>query len=204
MAKYALRIKAREMRSKGESVGGIAKKLGVSKGTVSLWVQDVILTIEQLQNIRKVWIKGTAAGRLKGAWMQKQKRLETMKKMEKEGIGRFKHLSDKEFFVGGIALYWAEGSKKTRKLEICNSDPKMIKFMINWFRKYFGIETNRFSVRIGINEIHEHREKIVKKYWSDYLEIPSSQFRRTSYKKAKSHKIYKNYDNYFGTLILAI
>lgn len=192
------------MRSKGESVGGIAKKLRVSKGTVSLWVQDIVLTVEQLQSIRKQWIIGTEAGRLKGAWMQKQRRLAVMKKMEESGSDRFKNLSDDGFFVGGIALYWAEGSKKTRKLEICNSDPKMIKFMVNWFRKYFGIETHRFSIRVGINEIHRKREEIIKKYWANFLDIPISQFRKTSYKKTKPHKVYGNYNDYFGTLILSI
>jgi len=204
MAKYELRIKAREMRSKGESIGVIAKKLSVSKSTVSLWVQDIVLTIKQLQSIRKQWLKGTELGRLKGSQMQKQRRLGLMKEMEGFGLNRFKILNDSEFFVAGIALYWAEGSKKTRKLELCNSDPKMIVFMINWFRRYFKLDISRFSARVGINEIHKRREEIVKKYWSQITGIPIAQFRKTSYKKVKPHKVYMNYDKYFGTLDLVV
>lgn len=204
MAKYKLRIIARKMRSKGVSVGKIAKELGVSKGTASLWVQDIVLTAEQFEDIRKQWIKGTESGRLKGSQMQRQKRLELMEKMNKIGQKKFRTLADSGFFVAGVALYWAEGSKKTRKLELCNSDPKMIKFMIDWFTKYFGLDISRFSARISINEIHKKREEVIKKYWSGVTKIPLSQFRKTSYKKVKSQKVYANYDTYFGTLDLVI
>src|SRR3989338_1585090 len=145
MAKSELRIKAREMRSTGESVGVIAKKIGVSKSTVSLWVRDIILSIEQLETLRKRWIHGTERGRLKGAFMQKNRRLNLMKKMEEEGKERFRNLSDEEFFSAGIALYWGEGSKKKREFYICNSDPELIKFMILWLEKFFGIGKDRLK-----------------------------------------------------------
>lgn len=185
-------------------MGNIAKELSVSKGTVSLWVQDVVLTVEQLGNIRKQWIKSTEKGRLKGSQMQRQRRLGLVEKMDKIGQKRFKTLADSESFVAGVALYWAEGSKKTRKLELCNSDPKMIKFMIDWFGKYFDLDISRFSARISINEIHKKREEIIKKYWSEVTKIPLSQFRKTSYKKVKPQKVYANYDSYFGTFDLVI
>lgn len=204
MAKYELRIKAREMRSRGVSLRTISKELGVAKSTASLWTEGIILSVEQLQKIRKSWLKATEPNRLKGSLMQKQRRLDITKKMEEFGDERFKKSASDELFAAGIALYWAEGSKKTRKLELCNSDPKMIKFMINWFRKYFDLGINRFSARVGINEIHKKREEVVKTYWSDVTGIPAVQFRKTSYKKVKPHKVYANYDNYFGTLDLVV
>ena len=200
MAKSELRIKAREMRSKGVSVRTIAKELVVSKSTASLWVRDIILSVEQLQQIRKTWIKGTELGRLKGALMQKNKRLDLIEKTKNEGIKNLENLSDNDFFAAGIALYWAEGSKKKREFSICNSDPEMILFMIKWMKRFFGIETNRIKVIIGINEIHRKRETIIKKYWSDKTGIPLSQFRKTSFKKVKNNKIYKNFDQHYGTL----
>ena len=53
MAKYELRIKARELRTSGESVRNITKKLTVSKGTASIWVRDIILTVDQLEKLRQ-------------------------------------------------------------------------------------------------------------------------------------------------------
>ncbi len=65
MAKTQQKIKARELRRKGVSVKTIATELGVAKSTVSLWVRDIILTVEQLEKIRRNWIVGTELGRLK-------------------------------------------------------------------------------------------------------------------------------------------
>jgi transcriptional regulator with XRE-family HTH domain len=204
MAKYELRIKARKLRSEGVSLRTISRELGVAKSTASLWTEGIILSADQLQKIRKSWLTATEPGRLKGSLMQRQRRLEIAKKMEQFGLEKFKKLADDQFFVAGIALYWAEGSKKIRKLELCNSDPKMIKFMVDWFGKYFDLDVSRFSARVAINEIHKKREEVIKEYWSNVTKIPIIQFRKTSYKKVKPHKVYANYDHYFGTLDLVV
>ncbi len=200
MAKFELKIKAREMRSEGTSVRTISKNLGIAKSTASLWTRDIILSVEQLQSLRERWIKGTELGRLKGALMQKNRRLDLIEKRKKEGMDRLRNISDNEFFIAGIALYWAEGSKKNRKLHLCNSDPDMIVFMIAWLKKFFGIGTNRLKAVVGINEIHRERETLVKKYWSEITGIPLDQFRRTSFKKVKNNKVYKNFNDHYGTL----
>ncbi len=53
MAFYQKRIQARRMRKKGESVVQIAKTLGVSKGSVSDWCNDIALTKAQVQILMK-------------------------------------------------------------------------------------------------------------------------------------------------------
>ena len=75
MAKTIQKEIALKLRAKGESVNVIARKVGVSKSTASLWVKDVILTIEQLESLRQNSIKGSERGRIKGAFMQKQRRI---------------------------------------------------------------------------------------------------------------------------------
>lgn len=204
MAKYELRIKAREMRSRGGSVGLIAKKLGVSKSTVSLWVRDIILSVEQMERLKQGSIKGGELGRLKGSLMQKHRRLDMIEKMNEFGRKRFKSISDSEFFVAGIALYWGEGSKKKREFYICNSDPNLVRFMILWLKRFFGVGIDRLKAVVGINEIHRERDEIVKKYWSQITGIPLSQFRRTSFKKSKVHKVYENFNDHYGTLAVHI
>ncbi len=49
--KIAEKNKAIELRSKGMSVGKISKELGISKGSISLWVKNVILTKEQKKQL---------------------------------------------------------------------------------------------------------------------------------------------------------
>lgn len=74
MAKFKEKLKAREFRRKGVSIIEIAKKLGVSKGSVSLWCQDIRLTDEQKNKLQAGSIKGGYKGRMIGAEMNRRKK----------------------------------------------------------------------------------------------------------------------------------
>ena len=200
MAKYKLRLRARKERSKGESVRDIARKVGVAKSTVSLWVRDIILSVEQLEKLKQKSIKGSELGRLKGSLMQKQRRLDLIESYKRLGTKEIGKLNNRELLISGTSLYWAEGSKKYAAVQFCNSDPKLIMFMIKWLNRCFGVHTDRLTARVAINEIHIKREEIVKKYWSRITGVPLSRFRKTSFKKSKVNKVYENYDKHFGTL----
>jgi len=204
MAKPRERIKARELRRQGVSVKEIAGRLNIAKSTVSLWVRDIILTQEQLEKLYKRMLKGAEKGRTLGALKQKQDRLKRIEDSKKKGCRVLSSLSRKEFFIAGIALYWAEGKKKTRNVSFCNSDPMLVKFMINWLKQSFGIPVERLRGYVGINEIHKKREERVTKYWSKITGIPLSQFTKTSFKKVKNKKYYANFDRHYGTLTVNV
>jgi len=204
MAKSLLKIKARKSRRKGESVIQIAQKLGISKSTVSLWVRDIILSVDQLQKLKNNSLKGAELGRAHGAFIQKARRLQTIEKFKKEGIEELKKLKDKEFFVAGLALYWGEGSKKSRNVRLCNSDPELVNFMIKWLINTFDINSQEMALTVGINESHRLREEKVKEYWAQVTGLPLSQFRKTSFKKVKAEKIYENFYGHYGTLTVDV
>ena len=204
MAKSRLRLKARELRKTGKSVRGIAKQLNVARSTVSLWVRDIILSVEQLEELEKKLIKGRELGRFLGSLSQKRKRINLEIKEAAFGLEALGNLSEREFFIAGIALYWAEGSKTKRNVRVCNSDPEMIQLMIEWFKRHLGISTKDLKAIVGINEIHRGRESSVKKYWSKITGIPLGRFRKTSFKKSKVNKIYENFDSHYGTLTIEV
>lgn len=204
MAKSQLLLKAREMRTEGISVRTIAHELNIARSTASLWVRDIILSIEQLEQLRQHSIKGAERGRIVSALKQKQARLNRIEVGKIEGIKNLGTLSDKEFFTAGLALYWAEGNKRMKIIEFCNSDPKMITFLLIWFQKFFDLTSVDFKCYIGINIIHEKREQEVKDYWEKITNIPSSQFTKTSFKHSKVHKSYNNFNEHYGTLSVKI
>lgn len=80
----------------------------------------------------------------------------------------------------------------------------MIKFFIRWLIDCFGAERGEMRCRVGINSIHARRDEIVKRYWSEVTAIPLEQFRNTSFKKVKNKKIYKNFNEHYGTLTIEI
>ena len=177
MAKSLERIKARELRKQGVSVREIAKILHVSKSTASLWVRDIILSLEQLEKLRQQNIKGGEKGRILGALKQKQDRLERIQKGIKKGKRIFFHkFTTRELLIAGTALYWAEGTKG-KNFTVTNSDPLLIAFMVGWFKETFKISPKTFKARLNIYP--QQSEIAIKKFWSDLTSIPIKNFGKT-------------------------
>lgn len=204
MAKSALRLKAIKLRKQGKSVRDIAEKLGVVKSTASLWVRDVILTIEQAEKLNANLIAGGRKGRLISALLQKKRRLERINTENKRGEEQFPTLTLRELQIAGLCLYWAEGSKKSRTIVLCNSDPNIILVFIKWLQLIYGIKLNELKCAVGINEAHRSRENVVKKYWSITTGIPLSNFTKTSFKKYPLRKLYDNFNEHMGTLAVKL
>ena len=204
MAKSELKFIARKQRSEGESIKVIAKNLSVSPSTVSLWCRDVELTPEQIEKLRQSRIKGGYAGRMKGARMQYQRRLDKIERFKKEGVKEMGKLSDRDLLISGLALYWGEGAKKARNVRLSNSDPRVIKFTVRFFKKIFGIKNNEITAYIGINKIHKERIKEVENFWSKVIGIPKEQFTKTTLIEAKNQKNYSNFSNHYGTVTIKI
>lgn len=204
MAKSKEKNQALELRQKGKSIKDIAKRLKISKSTVSLWCRDIKLTPEQAQKLYEKMVKSGYKGRMKGARIQYERRLKKIEEWKKKGIEQIGKLSNRDLLITGIALYWGEGAKKKRGVSFSNSDPKLIKFMIKIFRKVWKIDKDRFTAYIGINKIHKDRVKEVENYWSKITKIPREQFTKTTLIKAKNKKNYKNFPVHYGTLTVKI
>lgn len=206
MAKSILRLEARDLRTKGMSIKNIATRLNVARSSVGHWVRDIVLTEEQLFLLRQSELSGHEKGRIKCAIIHKEKRKKIKESFNNLGIKSIPNLNRRELLLIGLALYWSEGSKsdRNRRVEFCNSDPTMIKLFITWLMNCFEEKRENLTAIIGINQIHAFREKAVKDYWSNILGIPLEQFRKSSFKKAKSKKIYDNMNSHFGTLTLRV
>ena len=80
----------------------------------------------------------------------------------------------------------------------------MIKLLILWFKECLNVKSEDLRCVVGINQIHQSREGVVKEYWSNLTNIPLDQFRKTSFKKVSNKKVYDNFDNHYGTLSLLV
>lgn len=204
MAKSKERNKAIILRKGGKSIKDIAKKIKVSKSTVSLWCRDIELTPVQVKKLHEKMVKGSYRGRMKGARGQYEKRLERIRTSEVDGIKKIGKMSERDLLIAMGALYWGEGSKKKRELRLNNTDPEMIKFVIKIFRKIWKVPKDQFSLSVMINKIHRKREEELKGYWSNITKIPENQFTKTIFIKSKNKKNYANYPRYYGTLTIKI
>jgi predicted transcriptional regulator len=187
--KLKLKQKARELRKKGWSVRAIEKKLGVSRSSVSFWIRNIKLTKKQLE---KLYLNKKTGG-LKGsiiAAMNKIKARENLtKKIMREGRREIGKMSKRDKFIAGISLYFAEGTKADKSVSFTNSDPKAIKFMAKWLRKFCEVPNNKFRCSIYLHDNLD--EEKAKKYWSLLIKIPLSQFRKNYIVKTNTKRLRK-------------
>jgi hypothetical protein len=201
MAQPILRDKARILRRRGLSLNEITSRLKVPKSTVRYWCRDVVLSklqLEQLFNKQKL-------GGAMSAEKLRKKRLSITSQLYKEGINEIRALSSREQFLIGVSLYWAEGYRKgNSEFGFTNSDPKMIKLIIQWLEKSCKISKGRIRLRICINASHRRRLALIKKFWSKVTRIPLNQFSKPTFIKVRNIKAYINTSEYFGTLRIKV
>ena len=203
MAKSLDKIEARRFRRKGRSIKDIAKLLGVSKSTVSLWCSDIELTQKQIEALHRKMVKASYKGRLKGARVQKQRRLQKISHYQKEGGKDIGIINDRDLLLFGLGLYLGEGNKHGNNFQFVNSSPDVIRIMIRWLR-LFGIGSKDFYCNIIINEVHHKRISDVQKRWMDITGFSHQQFKKTVLIKSVSKKVYENHNNHLGTFILRV
>ena len=205
MAKRAEKLKALRLRRGGRSIGSIARELGVSKGSVSAWCEDIHLTEAQKENIRRLRIAAGHKGRLLGAEMNRQKRLTQISDYEKAGKAEIKYLSRRDMLILGLGLYWGEGVKaRSSGTAMINSDPNIILFTMSWFKVCLGVRKKDFVPYIFISEHHRSRARKVLRYWSSLLGLPRSQFGKMVFLKGRPKKIYENHNSYYGICALRV
>ncbi|MEK7617079.1 MAG: hypothetical protein AAB414_03415 [Patescibacteria group bacterium] len=196
--------KALDLRRKGKSIRAIAKLLSISPATASSWCKPIKLSPKQIENLLKSRARISHLRRL--AKIKHQKSLIKVAEIMKKSKAEISNLTDKEFFLVGLSLYWAEGFKslKEKRLGFCNTDPKMIKFMIKWFKKAIRIKSEDFILRTEFNESHRDRTGEIKNFWSRITNIPLNQFEKPFYHRSTWLRNYSNRDKYYGVLRIRV
>lgn len=204
--KYDLREKAIALRMKGHSYSEILAEVPVAKSTLSDWLHSVGLSKYQKQRLTEMKL---AAARRGGA-AKHQQRLDKSKfimDMAKSEVGT---VSNRELWLMGVMLYWAEGSKEKdyypgSAAQFTNMDPAMICFFIYWLKTICHIQEDDLILEITIHETCHYRTKEIINYWSEKIGITPDRFSHIYYKKANIKTSRKNIgDTYFGIIRIKI
>jgi hypothetical protein len=190
------KVKAQQLRQKGYSYNEILEQVHVSKDTLSRWCKNIELTIAQKQRLIKLKVNGQKKGSIIAAENKKSERIKITEQIYQKAKNDINRLSERDFFITGVSLYAGEGDKTIGRAGFCNSDPKLIKFMMKWFLNYTKLPMSKFHGAIWLHE--DLNESEAKKYWSDLTRIPISQFYKTyiAVNKSKSQIQRKNIHKY--------
>lgn len=166
-----IKQKAIELRKQGYSYNMIIQKLLLSKSTLSNWLRE--MPFEPNQEV----LNRVKDGRLKSArykYKQKITNIKDMRSLAKKELG---NISKRDLQMLGIGLYLGEGSKVHENIRITNSDPRIIKIGMKWFREVCGLKNENFGLLV-----HLYPDSNVKKsieYWSQITGINKKQFNKT-------------------------
>lgn len=187
--KLELKLKARQLRKKGMSVGEIQKRLKVSRSSVSLWVRGIQLSKKQLEKLYLNKKTGGLRGSIIAAMNKIRAREELTRRLMQEGAKEIGKLSRRDKFITGVAMYFAEGDKGDKNVGFSNSDPSAIKFMADWFRSVCKVPKKKFRANIYLHDnLDEQKAKI---FWVKVTKIPLDQFGKSYIVKNNPHRLRK-------------
>jgi hypothetical protein len=188
--------KAIKLRKDGFSYKEIMSQIEVGKGTLSGWMRNLELNTEQIKKIYQNSESKKEKGRMKASLTNRTKKLQRINIAKEDAHKSFEIHKRDIFFIAGLCLYWAEGSKRNSCYSFINSDPDMVRFMVFWTQKYLNVDKNLFKIRLFIHL--PYKEEQLEKYWGRVLKINENHFQKTIYKPT-THLIKKN-PSYKGCL----
>ncbi|MBI4009537.1 hypothetical protein HY357_04845 [Candidatus Roizmanbacteria bacterium] len=204
--KKKLKEKAINLRKKGNTYSEILKIIPVAKSTLSDWLHSVGLSKKQKQRITAKKLEAIKRGGL----ARRNQRLKITNEIVTSAKDEIKNISERELWLIGSMLYWAEGAKeKTYRsgsgVIFSNSDPKMVKLFILWLNKCLKISDEKITFEIYIHRNYAEKINQVVKFWAYITEYSRSKFGKIYYKKHKLHSLRRNQgNNYHGLLRVRI
>ena len=173
------RDKAIKLRKAGRTYAEISQQLGVSKGSLSLWLCNIpyLATEESKQKRRLASINN---GRI-----LHRRKIEKILKIKELAKKEMPNIKSEEMKLLGIMAYWAEGSKTQDSLvKFTNANPKFIKFSLKWLREICQVPEEKLRLHLRIHKDVD-KEK-VENYWSQITRIPKIRFFKTTIKMSNS------------------
>jgi transcriptional regulator with XRE-family HTH domain len=171
------RNEARRLRQEeGMSMKDIARQVGVSVSSVSLWTRDIELTPEQIAAL------ATDNHRLDGQRRGQKARADRalVRRLISQLDGRALARRGDMLHQAGCMLYWAEGAKSRNRVVLVNSDPHMLRFFKGFLQECYGVEVDRlaFSVNCYVNNGLSLEE--IERFWLEVLDLPPTCLRKAT------------------------
>lgn len=171
-----LKNKAVRLRTEQElSYNAILEQVPVAKSTLSVWLKPYPLSRDKILQLRKIaWGKNETKIELFRLRMREKKLHEDQIVYEKYAK-RFSRLDRKSFFIAGLMLYIAEGTKRAvAKLCLANTDFRVHQFFIRWLCEFFKINKKDLRVHLQLYQTMDLEKEV--NFWQNSLSLQKEQF----------------------------
>lgn len=198
-----LRRECRRLRARGFTYDEIAAKTGASTGSISPWVRDVVMPRPVGDDHRARVAEGRRRAGAKRSNLAAARR-DDFRRRARMAFGS---TTDRDLFVAGLALYWAEGSKdkpwrRNGRVVLINSDPGLVRLFL-WWPDLLEVPRSARSYRLHIHETADVPAH--ETWWCDELGISRTAFARATIKRHNPRTVRKNVgESYHGCLIISV
>ncbi|MEK7462185.1 MAG: helix-turn-helix domain-containing protein [Patescibacteria group bacterium] len=165
-----------ELRRSGKSYKEIAKELGMSKSTLTVWFKGHVFSEE----IRKSLTINAST--------ESTARLQNLNKIRGDSLDALYHRAmieatlelemnkNNPLFIAAISAYWGEGDKRSRNnVRLINTDPLMLRLFIKFLVRFCSV--TRENIKAAIFIYPDLDEETCRQYWEK--EIGISSFHKT-------------------------
>jgi hypothetical protein len=144
----------------------------VRKSTLATWCRDIELTTEQ-----KLAIVARTGSRRGIPRDTQRKRHDEIERIRAEARHRAATLMSDPLWMAGTVLYWAEGSKTTRKLRLSHSEVPALLLFRTWVVRFLEREA---EFRAALNLHADNDEPGARRFWGSALGLdPVGHFTKT-------------------------
>lgn len=188
------------LRKQGLSYTEIQQIIPIAKSTLQNWLVLAGLTITQEHleiQLQKRIEKRQAA--VEASKITRDRRLDIQLQ---RFIQEYKVFLEDPFFVGGVMLYEAEGSKYNG-CTLSNSDYRVILMFVCFLERYFSLKRQiNMRFRVYIHETRRNDLKKIKGFWSKKLQIPIESIALSWKKNIVTHR--RDNVDYVGQLTVSV
>lgn len=186
MKSIQLKEQSRFLRKeKGLSYREISETLKISVTTIARWVGDIKLSSDQ-EDALAVRVPAFRNTR-NAADFQSEKHRNIRKEFQEQGKLLAEkeyenHLSKRDLFLFGCALYWGEGSKSKNLISFTNSDANMLRVFKRFLVDCLGLPESKLRLLIQCYcDVFSLEE--TEKFWLKTLDLPKNCLYKTTIKK---------------------
>ncbi|MFZ3044098.1 MAG: hypothetical protein WA058_03285 [Minisyncoccia bacterium] len=167
-----------KMRKRGKSYKEIHAALKIPVSTLSDWFvhkewSSKIKSRLTTEARKESTVRLLDLNKIRGQHLEK-----AYEAARKEARAEFELLKYDPLFIAGVMLYWGEGAKNPKQgVKFTNSDPKMVKFYVEFLKRSCRIPEDRIKAYILIYPDIE--EKTCRAYWSKMSNLPWQNFTKS-------------------------
>lgn len=195
------------LRLSGHTYDEIRAQLGVSKGTLSIWLRNLFLPPDVREHLLKQRSDRRFVPRGGGGAARRRQAIDADEAARTAGTAWLGQMSSRELVIAASVAYWCEGAKSKpwdarRQVTFMNSDPGLVHVFIAGMLA-LGVTRDRLSFRLHIHEQADVDAAL--RIWSEVVDVPADAFLKTTLKRHVAVTNRRNVDSeYIGCLVVRV